>query len=199
FSAENAPPPPPVTATHPRGSYFDARFSAENSPPPPPPPPITATHPTAKQNFQVNLVSVSPFNVSADAIERLWNISFDIQNPNKNDGRIFYEEMEASVFYKQVNVSSTAIPPFYQYENDRRSLEVGVISPSILSVTNLNIANFTRTIDGFVRINWNGRGGDRQMLRVTCEDVKVGFSDKTTAETMFGESKEWKVHCKIDF
>ncbi|XP_059627040.1 uncharacterized protein LOC132269820 [Cornus florida] len=149
--------------------------------------------------FRVDSVSVSP---SHDATVSGWNMSFHVGNPNKDEW-MFYEEVGASIFYKQVNISSTAIAPFYVYEFDCRSVEVTVNTPpppSITSVTNDGDGdvNITMIIDGTVRrINkGDSGGGHRKKLSITCEDVKVGFSGNSTEGKMLGESRECKVYCK---
>ncbi|KAK9292243.1 hypothetical protein L1049_020207 [Liquidambar formosana] len=161
--------------------------------------------------FRVTSVLVSPLNVTAlnnnstsQQITTAWRIDFLITNPHKWES-MSYEQVEASVYYRNNFLSSTIILPFNQDRKEELGRRVTVAASSLEvnnGVMNAIAADMSRGAVGFnvmvaARVRVDRSYSWRQKMRgmrVTCEDVKVGLWSHTTAGTMLGEPTPCNVH-----
>ncbi|XP_058211828.1 uncharacterized protein LOC131324014 [Rhododendron vialii] len=166
--------------------------------------------------FKISSLSVSPFNSSSSPsiLKANWNITFSIRNPNYFS-QISYEQLQVSVSYHGVPVSTASVAPFYQFGRlsigmHKRFLEV--INMEALSSADNDVVssmdrdfqqdggavNFTVAVDGTVRVDLY-EGGYRRPMTVSCNNVMVGLSgNKTAAGALLGGSRKCKVHVNFD-
>ncbi|KAF7146394.1 hypothetical protein RHSIM_Rhsim04G0206200 [Rhododendron simsii] len=164
--------------------------------------------------FKISSLSVSPFNSSSSSSSSIlkanWNITFSVRNPNYFS-QISYEQLQVSVSYHGVPLSTASVAPFYQFGRlsigmHKRFLEV--IDMEALSSADNDVVssmdrdfrqdggavNFTVAVDGTVRVDLH-EGGYRRPMTVSCDNVKVGLSgNKTAAGALLGGSRKCKVH-----
>ena len=103
---------------------------------------------------------------------------------------IFYDKIEAAVFYGPESISGTALPPLYQEK--RSSTTMGAIFSAIAAYVDPNVGNAIakeRSNSGVVTFNarmvawvrfksgaWTTR---RHMIRAYCDNIRIGFSNST--------------------
>ncbi|CAL5425662.1 unnamed protein product [Camellia sinensis] len=140
--------------------------------------------------FQVTWISAPPFDISkssssSSSLTAPWNINFIVENPN-DEASILYERVDASVLYHGVSLASTSMLPFYQNEREKTIVEASLdamsefIDESMAEEIGVDWIygrlKFSVIVDGTVRVNIRNSEGERQHMRVSCQDVEVGAS-----------------------
>ncbi|CAN4089622.1 unnamed protein product [Withania somnifera] len=78
-----------------------------------------------KVNFHVANASLTQFDLrSNNTLSYNLNVSISIRNPNKRIG-IYYDSVEARVYYHSLNFSNTNVDPFYQGHKNTTDLNLG--------------------------------------------------------------------------
>ncbi|KAL5976495.1 hypothetical protein ACLOJK_020828 [Asimina triloba] len=154
--------------------------------------------------FSVVAATLSNFNLSSSHLTADWNISISARNPNSKMG-VYYDRVEASIFYGREMLSSTSLDPFYQGKHN-----VTTIDAEFASVSEYVDGDVSRGLTddqsrhGFVKFHvrliarvrfragaWRTR---QHIMRVFCDDVSLGFSSGNGTSTLLGRSKD----CEVD-
>lgn len=168
---------------------------------------------TRPPEFKVDQVVVFQFNIRSSHLDTLSVVTsshldsksivtFSVKNPNSyRSENIYCEDVMASVLYKDVNISSVRIEPFFTYQDQRISVPA-IMGPTSMFIQGSNIAdaivadlssgavNFTVIVNGTAKINpWSIDGeAERKQMTVSCKDIKVVFpyTDEEFGGTMVG-------------
>ncbi|CAK7331983.1 unnamed protein product [Dovyalis caffra] len=155
--------------------------------------------------FRITSLSVSNFNVSSSSssVTGDWNARFQAYNPNKKL-KISYDELRSSIYYKSELLSQTRIPPFKQGKKNVTDInaEYGALS----SYIDGRVANQINGDKGRGLVSFNLRvladagfkvGGlraRRRLLRISCDDVPVGFSRAGGSGNLTGGARRCSVY-----
>lgn len=129
-----------------------------------------------------------------------WDARFTARNPNSKI-TLYYDHVEAAVFYKSESIAETTVPPFVQgkknetvvratfaslsaYVNDRN----GINSERARGTVDFNLRMVAR-----VRFKAGAWWARRRILRIYCPNLSVGVSANSTAGSLTGGSK----HCRV--
>lgn len=163
--------------------------------------------------FQVDTMTVLPFNISSTQLTTQlttnWVVAFSVKNPNHLDyQQIYCDDVTASIFYKDTNISSMAIKPFLTYQNQKVSVPVnmgptsvninGSVAGAIIEDWSRGAVNFSLIFNATARINpWSNNGQEeRALMSVSCGDIRIEFFPSMKfAGTMSGGSSK----CKAQF
>ncbi|KAG5554785.1 hypothetical protein RHGRI_012367 [Rhododendron griersonianum] len=137
---------------------------------------------------------------SSSILKANWNITFSVRNPNYFS-QISYEQLQVSVSYHGVPLSTASVAPFYQFGRlsiglHKRFLEV-INMEALSSADNDVVSSMDRDFqqDGGA-VNFTVA---RRPMTVSCDNVKVGLSgNKTAAGALLGGSRKCKVHVNFD-
>ncbi|KAK2982081.1 hypothetical protein RJ640_003206 [Escallonia rubra] len=153
--------------------------------------------------FRLASVTASPFNATASSLSATWGISFLVTNPNHKLG-IYYDRLDASVFYSDdYLLSRTSLPPFFQL-NDNQTLinaKLGVVESNMENDVVKGISS--DRAGGRVKFSFRAmaviryRSGEwrttKHLIRVYCEGVEIGFTSSKGPGTMLSPYKECQV------
>ncbi|OVA07129.1 Late embryogenesis abundant protein [Macleaya cordata] len=154
--------------------------------------------------FRVESASLSNFNVSSSQLNANWEIGFFVRNPNKKM-TIFYDRIEGSVFYKDDSLADNSLAPFYQSKKNQTTITAKFTAltsyvddrtvKEMVGDRNRGEVNFNVRMLAWVRFRSGAWRTRRHLMRVFCDDVKIGFSSNTgTTGSLSGRSKE----CEVD-
>lgn len=115
----------------------------------------------------------------------------------------------ASVFYKDVNISSVRIEPFFTYQDHNISVPA-IMGPTSMFIQGSNIAdaivadlssgavNFTVIVNATAKINpWSIEGeAERKQMTVSCKDIKLVFPYNN--RTLEGQCLVVQVNAMLD-
>lgn len=157
--------------------------------------------------FQISSFSVPPFNSSSPSslFDANWKIAFLVRNPTDSD-RISYDRFEVALLYHGVSISSASVSPFYQRKGDEGSVEASMAALSVDNNVVSNIyedskdgaVNFTVDGDGTVRVKYGFRRGRQHHMKVSCDNVMVGFYGNNSG-ALVGGSAGCRAHIKLKF
>ncbi|XP_058198586.1 NDR1/HIN1-like protein 10 [Rhododendron vialii] len=160
--------------------------------------------------FQISSFSVSPFNSRSPSslFDANWKIAFLVRNPTDSD-RISYDQFEVALLYHGVSILSASVSPFYQRKGDEGLVEVSMAALSDLSVDNNVVSNIYEdlkdgavnfTVAGHVtvRVKYGFRRGRRHHMKVSCDNVMVGFCGNNGG-ALVGGSARCGAHIKLKF
>lgn len=156
--------------------------------------------------FEVDSLIVSPFNISCSSqITSNWNIvfsaiDFEDCNIHCSNSNTYYGDVEVSVLYKGLKISSRVFKsPLFEYNRDRRKrlihanidVSSAYINPALADaiaddLTSSAAVNFTVAVRTVVEIE--GQDFKSGLMTASCEQVKVDFSSNMTTGTMVGGS-----------
>uniref|UniRef100_A0A1D1ZK44 Uncharacterized protein At1g08160 n=1 Tax=Anthurium amnicola TaxID=1678845 RepID=A0A1D1ZK44_9ARAE len=152
--------------------------------------------------FAVTSASVSSFRLSASTqLSADFNLTLSVRNRNKKMG-IFYDRVQAAVFYRQDPIAGTSLPPFYQGKGDSTVLPARLaavaeyVDPDLTKDRAVaGAVDFDVKVMAWVRFRagvWRTR---RHVMRVFCGDVRIGFSNSTAVVgSLVGQPKR----CQVD-
>lgn len=151
--------------------------------------------------FHVDSLSVSGFNISSSQVTGNWDVQFAVRNPNKKLS-VYYDHIEASVYYRNALLSQKTLPPFKQGTKNQTALRATLVADSIYvdgdandiaahrtsgSVSfNVRVLSIVRFKDGA----WRAR---RRVMRVLCGNLGVGISSNSSRGNLLGGSRQCRV------
>ncbi|KAA8544330.1 hypothetical protein F0562_022341 [Nyssa sinensis] len=153
--------------------------------------------------FRVDSVSLSNFNVSPSSqITGNWDVRFTVRNPNHKI-TLYYDRIEASVYYKSQPLSDTTMPPFVQDTKNETAVRATFAASSTYVdgwVVNAINQDRTRGRVGFnvrlfsrVRFKAGAWRARRRFLRVYCPDLNVGITSNNAGGTLVSGSRQCRV------
>lgn len=151
--------------------------------------------------FRVETLTLSNFNVSSNSlISGNWDARFIVRNPNSKI-TLYYDQIEAAVFYKSDSISETTVPPFVQGTKNETSIRATFASlsayidnrDSINSDRNHGTVNFNVRIMARVRFKASSWWARRRILRVYCPNLSIGVSSNSNVGSLVGGSKQCSV------
>ncbi|KAK8620696.1 hypothetical protein V6N13_067162 [Hibiscus sabdariffa] len=148
-----------------------------------------STPPPTKPEFGLNSLSVSSFNISGSQITAVWEVDFF---STKASDCWYYDNTVVSVFYQDRLLSETH-PPRVEVSMVTESftayvvaLAKGIEDPRVVndiardwSVS--GVVAFTVRLFGASYVRCGGFRVIESVLIVTCPDIKVGFSDRSSS------------------
>ncbi|CAA7404440.1 unnamed protein product [Spirodela intermedia] len=154
----------------------------------------------------VSAASVSSFNVSnSQQVTGNFNLTFMVRNRNQKMG-IFYDRVQAAVFYGSDSISETSLPPFYQGKGNSTAVPArfaavsAYVDPDVASSilkerSNGGVVNFHVRIMAWVRFRAGAWRTRRHVMRVYCDNVRIGFSNSTS---LIGSLEGAPKTCRVD-
>ncbi|PSR89828.1 hypothetical protein CEY00_Acc30021 [Actinidia chinensis var. chinensis] len=155
--------------------------------------------------FRVDSVSLSNFNLSSTSslLTGNWDVKFAVSNPNHKIS-LYYDHIEASVFYKDESLSETTVAPFDQGTRNQTVVRATFAAAArYVDKKAADSINSDRTSRGSVDFNvrmvarvrlkagsWRER---HRFMRVYCGNLAVGLSSNSAGGTMVGGARECKV------
>ncbi|KAK2998424.1 hypothetical protein RJ639_024600 [Escallonia herrerae] len=154
--------------------------------------------------FTIDSVVSTPINASSSEITASWNVSFSLQNRFKHQS-IFYEYVSASLFYGDMLLSNSTVPPFHQAEKNKttknltfsaRAVHVDELVGKALLAQRQNearVLKFQVKVKGLVTLSPGIRCGTDYLMIVNCKNVRVGYSPSATVGTL----EDWPKKCTL--
>ncbi|KAA8549938.1 hypothetical protein F0562_001622 [Nyssa sinensis] len=150
--------------------------------------------------FRVDSVSLSNFNISSSSlISGKWDVRFTVRNPNHKI-TLYYDRIEASVYYRSELLSETTVPPIVQGTKNETAARATFAASSAYvegSVVNGINQDRARGTVGFsvgmvtsVRFKAGEWWARRRFLRVYCRDLTVGITLNNSGGTLVGGPKQ---------
>nr|XP_043632884.1 NDR1/HIN1-like protein 1 [Erigeron canadensis]XP_043632885.1 NDR1/HIN1-like protein 1 [Erigeron canadensis]XP_043632886.1 NDR1/HIN1-like protein 1 [Erigeron canadensis]XP_043632887.1 NDR1/HIN1-like protein 1 [Erigeron canadensis] len=140
--------------------------------------------------FRVNSLSVSNFNASSNSlVSGNWDAQLMVRNPNSKI-TLYYDQIEAAVFYKAESIAETTVAPFVQGKKNETAFGAKFASVSSYVNDKNGIANdrikgnavaFNIRMVARVRFKAGSWWAKRRVLRVYCPDLNVAFSTNATS------------------
>lgn len=157
-------------------------------------------------DFRVDSLSLSNFNLSSSPsslISAKWDVRFTVRNPNHKLS-IFYDHINAYVFYKSESLSDTTLPPFVQGTRNQTTLRASFATASSYvddwAVEGINgerkshgTVNFNVRLLSRVRFKASWWRARHRILSVYCGDLTVGISSNGAGGTLVGGARECRV------
>ncbi|KAL8210215.1 hypothetical protein R6Q57_006947 [Mikania cordata] len=151
--------------------------------------------------FRVETLTLSNFNISTNSlISGNWDARFTARNPNSKI-TLYYNQIEAAIFYKSDSISETTVPPFVQGTKNETTLRATFASltaylddrDSINGERNRGAVNFNLRMMTRVRFQAGSWWARRRILRVYCPNLPVGVSANSSSGSLVGGSKQCSV------
>ncbi|KAK1411350.1 hypothetical protein QVD17_37898 [Tagetes erecta] len=151
--------------------------------------------------FRVQTLTLTNFNLTSNSlISGNWNATVTVRNPNSKI-TLYYDHVEAAVFYKSKSISMTTLPPFVQGKKNETVVKATFVSVSeyfddpngINSERNRGSVGFNLRMVARVRFKAGGWWTRRRVLRVYCPDLAVGVSGNGSSGSLSGGSKNCRV------
>lgn len=151
--------------------------------------------------FELDSLSVSNFNVSTSSqtLTGIWTIGFSAYNPNKKLS-ISYHEAKVFIFYKSELISWTRVAPFSQGTKTRSVVNATVstlksyvenwVVRDVNGDRDLSTVRFNVKVSSFAGFRTGGWRMRRRLIRVSCENVSVGFSSNGSSGKLVGGLRE---------
>lgn len=158
-------------------------------------------------NFEINQLVVFPFSVSSsNNLTTNWALSISvIKKDTYSHNRVYCEDGTASVFYKDENISTASVKPFFIYREHKVLVPVnsgvstthinGSVADAIVADWKNGAVKFTVVMNLTARIIHSSSGDGKSLgeLTVSCKDIRVVFSSRMkNAGTMLAESRKCK-------
>ncbi|XP_077240058.1 NDR1/HIN1-like protein 26 [Tasmannia lanceolata] len=156
-------------------------------------------------DFSITSASVSPINTSSSSqLTANWDLTFSVRNPNKKMN-IYYDQIDASVFYGSDFISLTSLPPFYQSKENITTVRArlaadsayigdGVVS-DIAGERSHGAVSFNFKVIAWVRFRSGAWRTRKRILKVFCDDVKIAYANATAFGTLFATPPR---QCEVD-
>ncbi|KAI3746758.1 hypothetical protein L6452_09197 [Arctium lappa] len=151
--------------------------------------------------FRVDTLTLSNFNLSSNSlISGNWDARLTVRNPNSKIV-LYYDHIEAAVFYKSESISETTVPPFVQGKKNETAVRATFASLSayvddrngISNERARGTVNFNLRMVARVRFKAGAWWARRRILKIYCPSLSVGVSANTSAGSLLGGSK----HCRV--
>ncbi|KVI08056.1 NDR1/HIN1-like protein 10 [Cynara cardunculus var. scolymus] len=151
--------------------------------------------------FRVDSLTLSNFNLSSNSlISGNWDARLTVRNPNSKIV-LYYDHIEAAVFYKSESISETTVPPFVQGKKNETAVRATFASLSAY-VEDRNGINderargtvyFNLRMVARVRFKAGAWWARRRILKIYCPSLPVGVSANSSAGSLDGGSKNCRV------
>ncbi|XP_077249396.1 NDR1/HIN1-like protein 10 [Tasmannia lanceolata] len=156
-------------------------------------------------DFSISSASVSLINASSSSqLTANWNLTFSVQNRNKMTG-IYYDQINASVFYGSDFIAVTSLPPFHQDKHDLTTVQARLAANSMYLgdqvIADINAersrdaVNFNFKLISWVQFRLIPRRGRKRLLSVFCDDVTIAYANATAFGTLFTTHPR---QCQVD-
>ncbi|KAK9068109.1 hypothetical protein SSX86_012220 [Deinandra increscens subsp. villosa] len=155
--------------------------------------------------FRVETLTLSNFNVSTNSlISGNWDARFVARNPNSKI-TLYYDQIEAAIFYKSDSISETTLPPFVQGKKNETTIRATFASltayldgrDSINGERDHGKVNFNLRMMTRVRFQAGSWWARRRILRVYCPNLTIGVSANSGNGTLVGGSKQCNVGAQL--
>ncbi|KAL5856480.1 hypothetical protein ACOSQ3_003938 [Xanthoceras sorbifolium] len=129
--------------------------------------------------FEIHSFSVRPINISSSHITGEWSIRVSVINPNSNKNYylVYFQEIEAGVFYKECLVNFDASSEFSTLCAD--SIET--------DWSKEGKTKFTLVVRSVAKVD---PSQPLQTITATCNEIEVGFSSNSTMGSMVGNVRD---------
>lgn len=153
--------------------------------------------------FRVDSLSVSNLNLTNSLISGKWDLRFTVRNPNKKM-TLYYDDVAAAVFYDDVSLSDTTVPPFFQEKRAETARQASFATAGAY-VDNrvfdqMNKERSRKDAIGFnvrmvarVRFRAGAWRARRRFVRVYCKDLSVGVGSNNSSGTLLGGARQCRV------
>ncbi|KAK1418927.1 hypothetical protein QVD17_28080 [Tagetes erecta] len=144
--------------------------------------------------FRVETLNLSNFNISSNSlISGNWEARFTARNPNSKI-TLYYDQIEAAIFYKSDSISETSVPPFVQGTKNETTLKATFASlggyldskDSINGEMKSGKVGFNLRMITRVRFQAGSWWARRRILRVYCPDLAVGVNGNGSNGSLVG-------------
>ncbi|KAL4578530.1 hypothetical protein LXL04_014654 [Taraxacum kok-saghyz] len=151
--------------------------------------------------FRVDTLTLSNFNMSSNSlISGTWDARFTVRNPNSKIV-LYYDRIEAAVFYKSESISETTVPPFAQGKKNETGVRATFVSSSayvddrngISSERSRGTVDFNLRMMARVRFKAGAWWARRRILKIFCPNLSIGVSANSTGGSLVGGSKNCRV------
>ncbi|PWA69616.1 Late embryogenesis abundant protein, LEA-14 [Artemisia annua] len=129
--------------------------------------------------FRVQSFTLSNFNESNNLVTGNWDASLDVRNPNDKIV-LYYDHLEAAVFYKGESIAVTTVAPFMQGKKNETSVKASFAALNAY-VNNGNgikgsggsVVEFNLRMVARVRFKAGAWWARRRILRIYCPDLNL--------------------------
>ncbi|KAK9062627.1 hypothetical protein SSX86_019815 [Deinandra increscens subsp. villosa] len=151
--------------------------------------------------FRVQTLTLANFNLTSNSmISGNWNAGFTVRNPNSKI-TLYYDHVEAAVFYKSESIAVTTLPPFVQGKKNETTVTATLVSLSeyfndrngINSDRARGTVDFNLRMVARVKFKAGAWWTRRRILRIYCPNLSVGVSANSSAGSLTGGSKNCRV------
>lgn len=153
--------------------------------------------------LRIDSLSVSNLNYSTNLFSADFQIGITARNPNSKI-TLVYESVDANVYFQNVRLSETTLPPFSQTKKNETSIRASAAAVSTyVSGDLVSSMNGQRSKKGNVNFNvrmfmalrlkagvWFAR---RRFLKAFCGDLSVGVSSNSSHGTLIGGPRQCNV------
>ncbi|WMV55990.1 hypothetical protein MTR67_049375 [Solanum verrucosum] len=153
--------------------------------------------------FRVDSLSVSNLNLTNSLISGKWDLRFTVRNPNKKM-TLYYDDVAAAVFYDDVSLSDTTVPPFFQEKRAETARQASFATAgAYVNNRAFDQMNKERSRKGAIGFNvrmvarvrfragaWRAR---RRFVRVYCKDLSVEVGSNNSSGTLLGGARQCRV------
>ncbi|XP_071707828.1 NDR1/HIN1-like protein 10 [Rutidosis leptorrhynchoides] len=156
-------------------------------------------HPQVPQ-FRVETLTLTNFNISSNLLSGNWDAKLTARNPNSKI-TLYYDHIEAAVFYKSESIAETTLAPFVQGKKNETNVRAtfALLSAYVNDRNGINSDRARGTIDfnlrmvARVRFKASAWWTRRRILRIFCPNLSVGISGNSTGGSLTGGSQNCKV------
>ncbi|XP_021720550.1 NDR1/HIN1-like protein 10 [Chenopodium quinoa] len=155
-------------------------------------------------SFSVDSLTLTSLNTSTSPsqISGTWSFHFSVANPN-HKLHVYYDEIEARLFYRNSLLSQNQLPPFDQGTKSITTMDAHLVASS--AYLNSDLVNklkddrsrgsvkFDVQMMAVVRFKAGGWRARRRFLRVFCDDLTVSFSSNSTKGNLSGGPRRCSV------
>lgn len=152
--------------------------------------------------FRVQAFTLTNFNVSSsNLVTGNWDASFDVRNPNDKIV-LYYDHLEAAVFYKGESIAETTVAPFMQGKKNQTSVKASFAALNAYvdngnGIKGTGSVEFNLRMVARVRFKAGAWWARRRILRIYCPDLNlpVGDGKNSTGGSLSGGAK----NCRVGF
>ncbi|MFS7926428.1 putative Late embryogenesis abundant protein, LEA_2 subgroup [Helianthus anomalus] len=151
--------------------------------------------------FRVETLTLTNFNVSSNSlVSGNWDARFVATNPNSKIV-LYYDEIEAAVYYKSDSISETTVAPFVQGVKNETKIRAMFASltayvdgrDGISGERSRGTVGFNLRMVSRVRFQAGSWWARRRVLRVYCPNLSVRVDGNGGNGSLVGGSKECSV------
>ncbi|PWA99254.1 Late embryogenesis abundant protein, LEA-14 [Artemisia annua] len=152
--------------------------------------------------FRVQSFTLSNFNESNNLVTGNWDASLDVRNPNDKIV-LYYDHLEAAVFYKGESIAVTTVAPFMQGKKNETSVKASFAALNAYvnygnGIKGSGSVEFNLRMVARVRFKAGAWWARRRILRIYCPDLNLpvgGVGKNSTGGSLSGGAK----NCRVAF